>query len=96
MDSGIGMHLWRPSRKPTSVDPQVVAEVISKTGLEWNCPTYEARLVKRPDLGSNRYCDVVGASCYGQIKDGKMSFVGKPALDEVIGACERLYGGNWR
>jgi len=82
-------------KKANSIDPQVVAEVISKEGLEWDCPTYKARLVKRPDLGSNRYCDVVGASCYGQIKDGKMIFVGKPALKDVINACEKLYGGSW-
>jgi len=83
-------------KKANSVDPQVVAEVISKEGLEWDSPTYKARLVKRPDLGSNRYCDVVGASSYGQIKDGKMHFVGKPDLNEIIVASEKLYGGNWR
>jgi hypothetical protein len=33
---------------------------------------------------------------YGQIKNGKLTFIGRLSLDETVSACEKVFGGKWR
>lgn len=83
-------------KKAESLDPEVVANLIATKGLEWGIPNGKAMLVKRPDLGNNRYCDTCAEMAYSQIKNGKLAFIGKIPLDEAVSACEKVFGGKWR
>lgn len=83
-------------KKADSLDPEGVANLIATKGLEWGIPNGKAMLVKRPDLGNNRYCDTCAEMAYSQIKNGKLAFIGRIPLDEAVSACEKVFGGKWR
>jgi hypothetical protein len=83
-------------KKADSLDPEGVANLIATKGLEWGIPNGKAMLVKRPDLGNNRYCDTCSEMAYSQIKNGKLAFIGRIPLDEAVSACEKVFGGKWR
>jgi hypothetical protein len=53
-------------------------------------------MVRRPDLGNNRYCDSCAEAAYAQVKTGKLDPIGRVPLNEVIGACEKVFGGSWK
>jgi hypothetical protein len=83
-------------KKADSLDPEVVANLLAIKGLEWEMPNGKAMLVKRPDLKNERYVDTCSDMAYGQIKGGKLTFVGRLTLEETISACEKVFGGKWR
>ncbi len=78
------------------LDPEGVANWIATKGLEWEIPTGRAMLVKRPDLENNRYCDTCSEMAYGQIKSGKLAYIGRIPLEESVSACEKVFGGKWK
>jgi len=83
-------------KKADSLDPVVIANLIATKGLEWEIPNGKAMLVKRPDLENNKYCDTCSEMAYGQIKSGKLAYIGRISLDETVSACEKVFGGKWR
>jgi ABC-type branched-subunit amino acid transport system substrate-binding protein len=83
-------------KKADSLDPVVIANLIATKGLEWEIPNGKAMLVKRPDLENNKYCDTCSEMAYGQIKSGKLAYIGRISLDETVSACEKVFGGEWR
>ena len=83
-------------KKADSIDPTEVANVMATKGLEWQRVDGKSMLVKRPDLKNTRYCDSIAEGQYGQVRKGKMVPVMRLSLSEVLGACERVFGGNWK
>jgi hypothetical protein len=59
-------------------------------------PNGKFTLVKRPDLKNSRYTDTCAEQIYGKFVSGKLTYVGKLSLDEVIGSCEKVFGGKWK
>ena len=94
------IHAWyafiQAIKKADSLDPVVIANLIATKGLEWEIPNGKAMLVKRPDLENNKYCDTCSEMAYGQIKSGKLAYIGRISLDETVSACEKVFGGKWR
>lgn len=83
-------------KKTDSLDPEVIANHLALKGLEWEMPNGKAMLVKRPDLKNDRYVDTCSDMAYGQIKSGKLVFLGRLNLEETITGCEKVFGGKWR
>jgi len=83
-------------KKADSIDPTVIADMLASKGLEWVRNDRKAMMVKRPDLNNTKYVDSVAEGVYGQIKNGKIVPVGDLSLDEVVAACEKVFGGNWK
>jgi branched-chain amino acid transport system substrate-binding protein len=83
-------------KRADSMDPEVVANVIAEKGLEWEMPNGKTMLVKRPDLQNSRHCDTCSEMAYGQIKNGKLTYIGRISLGETVSACEKVFGGKWR
>jgi branched-chain amino acid transport system substrate-binding protein len=83
-------------KKTDSADPEVIANFMTTKGLQWDMPNGKAMLVKRPDLKNTQYTDTCSEQSYGQIKDGKLTFAGKVSLDDVVGSCEKVFGGAWK
>ncbi|MEW6663967.1 MAG: ABC transporter substrate-binding protein [Thermodesulfobacteriota bacterium] len=83
-------------KKADSVDPTEIAEMIGEKGVEWMRIDGKAMFVKRPDLNKMRYCDSIAEAQYGQIRKGGPVPIKRLGLPEVIAACERVFGGNWK
>jgi ABC-type branched-subunit amino acid transport system substrate-binding protein len=79
-----------------SLEPEAIADLIAAKGLQWQRPDGAATMVRRPDLGNNRYCDSCAEAAYAQVKTGKLDPIGRVPLNEVIGACEKVFGGSWK
>jgi len=83
-------------KKMDSTDPEVIANLIAEKGLDWEMPNGKFTLVKRPDLKNSRFADTCAEQIYGKFVNGKLTYMGKLSLDEVIGACEKVFGGKWK
>lgn len=83
-------------KKADSLDPEAVAQLLATKGLEWEVPNGKAMLVKRPDLKNNRFCDTCSEAAYGRIKNGKLAYLERLSLAEVISSCEKVFGGKWQ
>jgi branched-chain amino acid transport system substrate-binding protein len=83
-------------KKANSLDTEAIADVVATQGLQWQRPDGAATMVRRPDLGNSRYCDSCAEAAYGQVKNGKLEPTGRISLTDVIGACEKVFGGNWK
>jgi ABC-type branched-subunit amino acid transport system substrate-binding protein len=84
-------------KKADSVDSTVIADLIAEKGLEWQRVDGKARLVRRPDLGNNKYCDSVAEASYAIVRSGKVVPLVKLSLDDVIAANEKVFGGgSWK
>jgi len=79
--------LMEAIKKANSFDPDAVMAACKE--LEVNWPGGHAKLIKRPDVGNERYCDTVQELYVGQVKDGKVVFFGKIGLDDVIRRLEK-------
>jgi ABC-type branched-subunit amino acid transport system substrate-binding protein len=83
-------------KKADNVDPTGISDMMASKGLEWGRIDGRAMMVKRPDLNNTKYVDSVAEVQYGQIKNGKIVAVGGLSPDEVVAACEKVFGGNWK
>ena len=83
-------------KKADTLDTEVIAAMLSTKGLDWEMPNGKAMLVKRPDLKNDKFCDTCSDQTYGQIRNGKLVYLGKLGVDESIKACEKVFGGGWR
>jgi len=83
-------------KKADSLDTETIADLIATKGLQWQRPDGATMLVRRPDLKNNRYCDSCAEAGYSQFKNGKVVPVGRVALNDVVSACEKVFGGSWR
>ncbi|MGD0234361.1 MAG: ABC transporter substrate-binding protein [Syntrophorhabdales bacterium] len=83
-------------KKADSADPTAVADYIAAKGLFWDRVDGPARMVRRPDLGNTKYCDSVAEAMYGQIKNEKIVYIATLSRDEVVAACEKVFGPGWK
>ena len=84
-------------KKADSVDSEAVAKVLSTTGLSWECPNGKYMLVKRPDLKSDRFCDVCASLDFSIYKNGKVTYLGTVSAEESLQANQTaLGGGQWK
>jgi len=68
------------------------------SGLEFDCLEGHNIMIKRPDIGSNRYCDAAVEMHFGVIRNGNLIWDGSIPATEVIPLLEKFYGyaGQWR
>jgi branched-chain amino acid transport system substrate-binding protein len=83
-------------KKADSVDPTVIADYLTKNGLEWQRVDGKAMLIKRPDLKNMEFCDSISEAQYGQVKNGQLVPVARLTLPEVLAACEKVFGAGLR
>ena len=82
-------------KKANSLDPDKI--MAATANLEFDAPQGHFMLVKRPDLGTSRYCDSTADVNIGQIHNGKFEYVGTFPAQDGIAACEKVFGGGkWR
>ena len=66
-------------------------------GLEYDTPQGYCILVKRPDMGADRYCDTVADVIIGQIQNGELVYVDTLSAAESLAANETVFGGgSWK
>lgn len=66
--------------------------------LEYDTPQGRSAMVKRPDLGTYRFCDCVFEAYCKVIRNGEAVVMGEVTIEDCIKACERVYGcpGQYR
>ncbi|MFC1823607.1 ABC transporter substrate-binding protein [Thermodesulfobacteriota bacterium] len=64
--------------------------------LEFEHPEGKALMVRRADLGLDRYCDTVLSMEFGIVKNGKVVHDESISTSQVIKACETVFGGTWK
>jgi branched-chain amino acid transport system substrate-binding protein len=83
-------------KKADSLDPQVVADVLSTKGLDWESPNGKAMLVKRPDLKADRFCDICAQLDFSIYKSGEIKYLGTVSAEESLKANQTAFGGQWK
>ena len=83
-------------KKADSVDPEVITAYLSANGLSWQGPSGSAMLVKRPDLGNNRFCDTCASLDFGIFKNGNYEYLGTVSAEDALKANQDSFGGTWK
>jgi ABC-type branched-subunit amino acid transport system substrate-binding protein len=66
-------------------------------GLEFMHAEGMGLVVRRPDLGVNRYCDTVVSYDLGVVRDGKVVYDESVTIPQMLEALEKVFGGgSWR
>ena len=65
-------------------------------GLEFIDAGGDNMLVKRPDLGVDRYIDTVQSDNIGVVRNGELVYDESLSAHEILEACQKIFGGNWR
>jgi ABC-type branched-subunit amino acid transport system substrate-binding protein len=65
-------------------------------GLEFMHGEGMGLLVRRPDFKVNRYVDTVVSYDFGIVRNGKVVFDESMTTQEVLKACENVFGGGWK
>jgi len=82
-------------KKADSLDVDKLMAATEK--LEYDQPQAHSFLVKRPDLGVNRYCDTAADVIIGTIKGGEFVYLDTLSAAENLKANEIVFGGgSWR
>jgi branched-chain amino acid transport system substrate-binding protein len=82
-------------KKADSLDQDKIMAAMER--LEYDTPQGHCILVRRPDMGVNRYCDTVADVIIGQIKNGKFVYVDTLPAAESLKANETVFGGgSWK
>jgi branched-chain amino acid transport system substrate-binding protein len=70
----------------------------TRNGLTYKNLFGEAMLIKRPDLGNNRYIAILNEQGVGQYENGKLVFKDLVSLEEEIKVVEAVLGypGQWK
>jgi ABC-type branched-subunit amino acid transport system substrate-binding protein len=66
------------------------------TGLTFSHGDGEGMMVKRPDLGVNRYGDFLTSYDLGVVRNGRVVYDESLSLTELLETCQRIFGGSWR
>jgi hypothetical protein len=81
--------------KAGSFDPAKIDKAMAK--LQIDTPVGKARIIRRPDLGNNKYVDTMVTQALAQIKGGKTVFINSITIEEAIKEKEKALGfkGQW-
>jgi len=84
-------------RKADSLEAEDILAVVSN-GLMFENLSGKATLVKRPDLGNNRYVETLTEQGIGRYESGKLVFKDLVSIEEQIKTIEGVIGyqGQWR
>lgn len=83
------------AKKADSLDPDKAMAAME--GLEYDTPQGHCILVRRPDMGVDRYCDTVADVNIGQIRNGKFVYVDTLLAADSLKANETVFGGgSWK
>lgn len=82
-------------RKANSLDPEEIKA--SFKGLEFEGTHGMMRMMKRPDLGVNRYCDMLRVYHMFEVRNGKLVYVTTVSQEDAKAFIEKVYGhkGEW-
>lgn len=84
-------YVWLAAvRKANSMDPEDVQKAVSGMVVDTLHGTY--RIIKRPDLGVDRYCDAVYNWNIAQVRKGKGVFVKTVPSSVVLEYAQKKYG----
>ena len=86
--------LMEAIKKANSLDPDAVMAACK--GLEIDWVGGRAKLIRRPDLGNDRYCDTIQDLYVGQVRDGKVVFHSKIGIDYILKKMEEFVGQSVR
>jgi branched-chain amino acid transport system substrate-binding protein len=67
-------------------------------GLEFDTPQGRGAMIKRPDLGCNKFADCVYETALKVVRSGECIVVGRVTVEDCIKTLEMFYGypGEWR
>jgi branched-chain amino acid transport system substrate-binding protein len=84
-------------KKADSVDPAKVVAAL-QDGLTWDSYMGSIIMIKRPDLGSNRFCDALSSVGIGEWSNGQLVYKDTIDPDAGIVALEKVFGfpGGWK
>jgi branched-chain amino acid transport system substrate-binding protein len=91
-------YLWvNAVQKADSLDPAEIQAALAE-GMTYEGFLGPYMLIKRPDMGVTRYCDVLSQTAVGEVQGGKVVPVKVFSPDEGIAAVEAVYGfaGEWK
>ena len=91
-------YLWvNAVQKADSLVPDDVNAALA-SGMTYEGFMGPYSMIKRPDVGSTRYCDVVSQTAVGLIKDGVITLAKSYTPDEGMKAVEQVLGspGEWQ
>lgn len=82
-------------KKADSVDPEEIKAAMA--GLEFVGMDGNMKMIRRPDQGTDRYCDVMKEQHVGIIKGGKIAYGDTVSIEEAKKFIEKVYGfaGKW-
>ena len=82
-------------KKANSLETEQVRAAMNK--LEFVGIDGKMLMIKRPDLGTSRYADVLKEEHIGAVKDGKGAYGGKISIEETKVFTEKVFGhkGEW-
>jgi branched-chain amino acid transport system substrate-binding protein len=80
--------------KADSLDPDKIAAAFK--GLEFDSPQGHCIMLKRPDLGQDRYCDCAVPYYFATVTNGKLVYAGMLTAEECIKTTEAFYGIKFR
>jgi branched-chain amino acid transport system substrate-binding protein len=82
-------------KRANSLDPEEIKAAVG--GLEVEGMFGKMKVIKRPDLGVNRYCDFLREQHIFVLKNGKLGYGGKVSTEEASNFIEKVYGhkGLW-
>jgi len=82
-------------KKANSLDPEDIKAAMK--GLEFEGTHGMMTMMKRPDKGNNRYCDVLRVYHMFEVKDGKLVYAETTSQPDAKNFIEKVYGhkGEW-
>lgn len=91
-------YLWvNAVQKADSLDPAEIQAALAG-GMEYEGFLGKYMLIKRPDYGTTRYCDVLSQTAVGEVQGGKVVPVKIYTLEDGLAAVEAVWGfpGEWK
>jgi branched-chain amino acid transport system substrate-binding protein len=91
-------YLWiNAVQKADSLDRAAIETALAG-GMSYDGFLGKYMLIKRPDMGVTRYCDVLSQTAVGEVQSGKVVPVKVYSLDDGLAAVESVWGfpGQWK
>ena len=84
-------------KKADSLDPDEINAALAN-GLQYDGFMGPYTMIKRPDVGGTRYCDVISQTAVGVVKSGVITLAKLYTPDEGLKAQEKVLGhvGEWQ
>jgi len=80
-------------QKADSLDSDDIWQAMQ--GLEFESLEGHSIMIKRPDLGIDRFCDCTVPLQFGRVINEELVWKGEVTAEEVIAAVKKVYGGVW-